>query len=65
MEAKAALQRSIESVRQGRSIMAFTVVTIFFVCLVSPFSFSNAVVSLTCVSIVDVSKFPMLMRKLP
>lgn len=30
-EAKAALKRAEESIRQGRTIMAFTIVTIFFV----------------------------------
>jgi len=30
VEAKAALQRAEESVKQGRAIMAFTIVTIFF-----------------------------------
>ncbi|RYP46241.1 hypothetical protein DL768_007508 [Monosporascus sp. mg162] len=33
VEAKAALQRADESVRQGRAIMAFTIVTIFFLPL--------------------------------
>ena len=31
VEAKAAIRRADESVRQGRAIMAFTIVTIFFV----------------------------------
>jgi hypothetical protein len=31
VEAQAALERADESVRQGRAIMAFTMVTIFFV----------------------------------
>lgn len=31
IEAKAALRRADESVKQGRAIMAFTLVTIFFV----------------------------------
>jgi hypothetical protein len=34
LEAKAAKTRADESIRQGRSIVAFTVVTIFFVSTV-------------------------------
>lgn len=41
VEARAALQQGEESVRQGRAIMAFTIVTIFFV------STSNAVLEIT------------------
>jgi len=33
MEAKAAKQRADESIKQGRAIVAFTIVTIFFVSL--------------------------------
>jgi len=41
VEAKAALTRAEESVRQGRAIMAFTIVTIFFVSPQNPRSISR------------------------
>ena len=47
MEAKAALQRADESVKQGRAIMAFTIVTIFFVSPTACYLCVLGLVSLT------------------
>jgi len=42
IEAKAAIRRADESVVQGRSIVVFTVVTIFFVSQTPPSSYSSS-----------------------